>query len=94
MLYIESQIGPNTINTMPLKTIEAFRDHGRISASISSDVGAARRVLDQTYRLRLNLAGVAKTLVADGIKSFCTSSDALLHAIADRREKVLAELAQ
>ena len=93
VLYVESLIGPNTINTMPLKTIEAFRDHGRISASLSADVGAARRVLEETDRLGLDLAGVTKTLVADGIKSFSRSSDALLHAIADRRAKILAELA-
>lgn len=93
VLYVESLIGPNTINTMPLKTIEAFRDHGPIRSSLSADVGAARRVLDETDRLGLGLTEVTQTLVADGIKSFSKSSDALLHAIADRRAKILAELA-
>ena len=89
--YVETLIGPDTINTMPLKTIDAFRDHGRISASLTSEVDGARHVLDEADRLSLDLAGITKTLVADGIKSFSESTDALLHAIEERRTRILGD---
>jgi transaldolase/glucose-6-phosphate isomerase len=94
VLYVETLIGPDTINTMPLKTIEAFRDHGRISATLTSDVTGARHVLDEADRLGLDLTGVTRALVVDGIKSFSESADALLHAIEERRARVLADQAR
>lgn len=91
VLYVETLIGPDTINTMPLKTIEAFRDHGRISPSLTSDVDGARQVLAEADRLGLDLAGVTQALVVDGIKSFSEAADALLRAIEQRRAKILAD---
>jgi transaldolase/glucose-6-phosphate isomerase len=90
VLYVETLIGPDTINTMPLKTIEAFRDHGRISPTLTADADGARAVLDEAGRLGLNLAGVTKALIGDGIKSFSKSADALLHAIEGKRAKALS----
>lgn len=91
VLYVETLIGPDTINTMPLKTIEAFRDHGRISPSLTSDVDGARQVLAEADQLGLDLAGVTQALVVDGIKSFSEAADALLRAIEQRRAKILAD---
>lgn len=91
VLYVETLIGPHTINTMPLKTIDAFRDHGRISASLTSDVNGARQVLAEADRLGLDLSRVTKALIADGIRSFSGSADALLDVIEERRAKILAD---
>jgi len=93
VLYVETLIGPDTINTMPLKTIEAFRDHGRVGASLTSDVDGARHILDEADRLGLDLTGVTEALVVDGIRSFSESIDALLRAIEERRAKIFAEQA-
>ena len=93
VLYVETLIGPDTINTMPLKTLDAFRDHGRISASLNSDVDGARQVLDEADGWDLILPKSPRALVADGIKSFSKSADALLHAIEQRRAKILADQA-
>jgi transaldolase/glucose-6-phosphate isomerase len=85
-LYVDALIGPNTINTMPLKTMEAFRDHGRLSQALAADLDGARKILDEADRLGLDLPGVTSNLVADGVEQFAKAANALLSAIAGKRE--------
>ena len=89
VLYVETLIGRDTINTMPRKTIEAFRDHGAITPSLTENVADARRVLSEAERLGLDLAGVTAALVADGIDKFSVAVDVLLSAIAKTRTEIL-----
>ena len=67
---------------MPPKTMDAFRDHGTVEATLTQDVDGARRVLDEAERLGLDLGGVTDTLVEEGVASFSKSFDDLLAAIA------------
>jgi transaldolase/glucose-6-phosphate isomerase len=57
-LYVDQLIGPQTINTMPLKTLDAFRDHGVVAPTLTADRDGARHILAQADRLGLDLAGV------------------------------------
>ena len=82
VLYVDSLAGPDTVNTMPPKTMDAFRDHGTVEATLTQDVDNARRVLDEAERLGLDLGGVTDTLVEEGVASFSKSFDDLLAAIA------------
>ena len=84
-LYIDTLIGPDTVNTMPPKTMDAFRDHGTVATTLTDDVEAARCVLAEVDRLGLDLPGVTDTLVLEGVASFTTAFDDLLGAIAKKQ---------
>lgn len=84
--YVEELVGPDTVNTMPPQTIDAFRDHGRVADALSGKEGEARAVLDDLALLDIGIEEVCETLVRDGVKSFADSFDKLLAAI-DRRLK-------
>ncbi len=84
-LYIDTLIGPDTVNTMPPKTMDAFRDHGTVSETLTADVEEARRVLAEAERLGLDLDDVTGTLVEEGVASFAKAFDDLLGAIAKKQ---------
>jgi transaldolase/glucose-6-phosphate isomerase len=84
-LYIDTLIGPDTVNTMPPKTMDAFRDHGTVAPTLAADVDEARHVLAEADRLGLDLPGVTDTLVLEGVASFTTAFDDLLGAIAKKQ---------
>ena len=91
VLYVEELIGPDTVNTMPPATMDAFRDHGRVRPSLAEDVDGARHVLAEAERLGLDLAGVTRTLVDEGVTSFADAFDALLGAVADKRTALIGD---
>ena len=86
-LYVETLIGPDTINTMPLKTMDAFRDHGVVRETLTADVDQARRVLAEADRLGLDLPGVTSALVTDGVKQFVDAADKLFKAVDGKRQQ-------
>jgi transaldolase/glucose-6-phosphate isomerase len=82
VLYIDTLIGPDTVNTMPPKTMDAFRDHGVVRPTLTEDIDAAKHVLAEAERLGLDLQGVTETLVEEGVQSFAKAFDELLGSIA------------
>ncbi len=84
--YVEELIGPDTVNTMPPQTIDAFRDHGRVADALTGKESKARAVLDDLGLVDIGIEEVCETLVREGVKSFADSFDKLLAAI-DRRLK-------
>lgn len=84
-LYLDSLIGADTVNTVPPKTLDAFRDHGTAAATLTQDVAGARHVLAEAERLGLDLGGVTAALVVDGVTSFSKAFDDLLGAIAAKQ---------
>ena len=91
VLYIDTLIGPDTVNTMPPKTMDAFRDHGRVAPTLAQDPAGARAVLAEAERLGLDLNSVTDTLVVEGVKQFADAFDALLDAVAEKRSRILAD---
>jgi len=91
VLYVETLIGRDTVNTVPPKTLDAFRDHGEVSNSLTADVDEARHVLAEAERLGLDLNGVTDTLVEEGVRSFADAADTLYGAVADKRAKFLGD---
>ncbi len=89
VLYVEELIGRDTVDTIPPATMDAFRDHGKVRASLSEDVEGARHVLQEAERLGLDLPGVTKSLVEDGVRQFADAADALLLAVARKRATLL-----
>jgi transaldolase len=88
-LYIDTLIGPDTVNTMPPKTMDAFREHGIVARSLTQDVEGARYVLAEAERLDLNLNAVTAALVDDGVKQFAEAADKLLAAVEQKRAALL-----
>ncbi|PAX07971.1 transaldolase [Sphingomonas lenta] len=81
-LYVDQLIGPDTVNTMPPQTMDAFRDHGTVADTLTDGVDEARRVLAEVERLGLDLDAVTSKLVDEGVASFVKSFDDLLGSIA------------
>lgn len=82
--YVENLIAPDTINTLPPKTIAAFRDHGDPSCSISADCEAAAKVLERIEHAGIDLAEVFTVLEHEGVKAFETAYRNLLKAIEQK----------
>ncbi len=85
VLYVEELIGPDTINTMPPATMDAFRDHGRARASLEEDLPGARHVMATLARLDISLDEITDRTLNEGIQLFNDAMEKLLDAIARRR---------
>ncbi|HEY3800308.1 MAG TPA: transaldolase [Caulobacteraceae bacterium] len=90
VLYPEALIGPDTVDTLPPKTMDAFREKGVVRETLAANVDAARRDLDDAQRLGLDLDGVTDFLVDDGVKQFADAFDALLKAVGEKRARIAA----
>jgi transaldolase/glucose-6-phosphate isomerase len=91
VLYIETLIGPDTVNTMPPKTMDAFRDHGKVALTLLEGIEAAKDMLATAETLGLDLTGVTNKLVEDGVRQFADAADKLYGAVADKRIAALGE---
>jgi len=81
VMYVEELIGPDTVNTMPPATIDAFRDHGRLRNSLTEDVAGAQNVMDNLARTGISIKEVTTKLTDDGVKLFADAFDKLLAAV-------------
>jgi transaldolase / glucose-6-phosphate isomerase len=81
VIYIEELIGPDTVNTMPPATVDAFRDHGQLRNSLTEDIPGARKVMDDLARAGISIKEVTDKLTEDGVKLFAGAFDKLLAAV-------------
>jgi transaldolase / glucose-6-phosphate isomerase len=81
VMYVEELIGPDTVNTMPPATIDAFRDHGRLRNSLTEDVAGAQDVMDNLARTGISIKEVTSKLTDDGVKLFADAFHKLLAAV-------------
>jgi transaldolase/glucose-6-phosphate isomerase len=84
-LYIDTLIGPDTVNTMPPKTMDAFREHGVVAATLTQNPDQAADVLAEAERLGLGLDRVTADLVEDGVRQFADAADKLLAAVKQKQ---------
>jgi transaldolase/glucose-6-phosphate isomerase len=91
ILYVESLIGPETVNTMPPQTMDAFRDHGQVAETLAADPAQASAQLAEAEDCGLDLAGVTEALVTDGVEQFSAAADALLAVVAGKRAALLGD---
>jgi transaldolase / glucose-6-phosphate isomerase len=87
-LYVDTLIGPDTVNTMPPKTMDAFRDHGTVKQTITEGVAEAEHDLAEAQGLGLDLDGVTKTLVVEGVEQFAKAFDDLLAAVSSKSRQM------
>ena len=81
VMYVEDLIGPDTVNTMPPATIEAFRDHGVVKRTVDANLDAERAIVAELESLGISLESVTDKLLADGLTSFAKSFDSLIARI-------------
>jgi transaldolase/glucose-6-phosphate isomerase len=82
VMYVEELIGPDTVNTMPPATIDAFRDHGLLRNALTEDVAGAQKTMDDLARAGISIKQVTDKLTDDGVKLFADAFDKLLAAVA------------
>ena len=81
VLYVEELIGPDTVNTIPPATLDAFRDHGRPRASLTEDVESANRTMETAATLGISMKEITDKLTDDGVRLFAEAFDKLLEAV-------------
>ena len=81
VMYVEELIGPDTVNTMPPATIDAFRDHGKLRNSLTEDVAGAQKVMDDLAKTGISMKEVTTKLTDDGVKLFADAFHKLLAAV-------------
>ncbi len=85
--YVEDLIGKDTINTLPMETIDAFRDHGKVTDSITKDVKHAYQVLEELKNNGIDIDEITQKLEDEGIEKFNTAYDKLLNSIEEQKHK-------
>ncbi|HXG58788.1 MAG TPA: bifunctional transaldolase/phosoglucose isomerase [Thermoanaerobaculia bacterium] len=88
VLYVETLIGPDTVNTLPPATYEAFRDHGKVMPTLEENLDESRRVLETFAAKGFRLGQITDKLTSDGVKSFNDSFISLMATIEARRDDV------
>ena len=83
-LYLDTLIGPDTVNTVPPATLDAFRDHGTVSSSLDTKLEQAEEQLERLNRLGVDLEAITEKLQEDGVAAFAKSFQSLRRAIAEK----------
>ena len=84
--YVEALIGDNTINTVPMETLDAFRDHGKANMSLKDDMEKAAKVLEEVEKAGIHMEQVAQDLVKEGIDKFNAPFEKLLRGIEEQKK--------
>jgi transaldolase len=90
VMYVENLIGPETVNTMPEETIQAFQDHGEVQLTLERDVDEARDLFDQLAAAGIDYDDVTDTLEREGVQKFADSFKELLDGIHAKRGELVS----
>ena len=90
VIYVEELIGPQTVNTMPLETVEAFQDHGEVALTLEQGVDEARDVLERLAVVGVDYDDVVETLEREGVQKFSDAFDELLEGVRAKRGELVS----
>ncbi len=85
--YVEALIGPETVNTLPMETLDAFRDHGEAEETLEDDLDRAAEILDLLPEVGIDIDSVTARLVEEGIEKFNNPFDDLMDTLGEAVEK-------
>ncbi len=91
VLYVDSLIGPDTINTMPPATLQLFEDHGTVRRTLPDDASEAHLVMERLAAGGVDFADVTRALEDDGIEKFIKSFESLLSVIGNKRKALATQ---
>jgi transaldolase len=86
VIYVEELVGPNTVNTMPRETVEAFLDHGKVRNALEEDVDGARKTLEAFAAAGVDYDDVVETLEREGVEKFAKSFQQLFADVEAKRD--------
>ena len=86
---LEALIGPETINTIPIETLEAFNDHGKAESHLEDDLDKATQLLTQLKKNGIDINTITQKLEDEGIEKFNNAYDKLLEAIENQKRQVI-----
>lgn len=89
VMYVEGLIGPNTINSMPPETLDAFRDHGHARVTLLEGEAEAEEVIGRLVAMEINLRSIGMELTEQGVEKFETSYDKLVQTLENKRTALL-----
>jgi len=92
VLYIDELIGPDTVNTMPPETLNAFVDHGKVESTLNIGINEAKVQLKELKKLGIDINKITDKLLVDGVKSFSDSFESLLGSLKEKVKKIKAEV--
>jgi transaldolase / glucose-6-phosphate isomerase len=87
--YVDSLIGPHTVNTLPPRTIEAFKDHGKVAATLEQGSEQAGEIMDKLAEVGVQMDKVVQQLQSDGVEAFANDFNRLLEAVEGKRQVLL-----
>ena len=90
VIYVEELIGPDTVNTMPRETVEAFQDHGEVRNALEEDVEGARRTLEAFGAAGIDYDDVVETLEREGVDKFAKSFKQMFADVEAKRDSMVA----
>jgi transaldolase len=93
-MYVDSLIGPQTVNTIPPETLDAVLDHGTVARTVDRNLTDSRLQLEQISNAGIDIIKVGDELQAEGVEKFSNSFDDLLASIARKRESIMASAAK
>jgi transaldolase len=85
LLYVEPLIGPGSVNTMPLNTLQTFRDHGKVERTVDTGLEEAYNVMNGLEELEINIDQITEDLEDEGVRLFKESFDQLISLIQEKR---------
>ena len=88
-LYVDNLIGPDTVNTLPPATLEDFLDHGKVAATVETDVDGARMRIAELAELDIDLDAITNKVLDEGVAAFAKSFEGLIASIAEKRRRLL-----
>jgi transaldolase len=90
VMYVEELIGPETIDTMPEETIQAFQDHGEVAPTLERDVDEAKRVFERIAEVGVDYDDVVAVLEQEGVQKFADSFSKLLEGVRAKRGELVS----
>ena len=91
VLYVDGLIADDTVNTLPPSTMDAFRDHGKLSDSLEKNIDDAKDVMEKLAQAGISIDEVTQKLVEEGVQLFADAFDKLLGAVAQKRAAILGQ---
>jgi transaldolase len=89
VMYVEELVGPDTVNTMPQETIEAFQDHGRVAETLTKGIDEAQKLLEDLAKVGVGYDDVVETLEREGVQKFADSFEELLEGVRSKRGELV-----
>jgi transaldolase len=90
VMYVEQLIGPDTVNTMPDETVQAFQDHGKVAATLEQGIDEAHFVMESLKKAGVDYDDVTDTLEREGVQKFADSFKELIEGVEEKREAFVA----